>query len=110
MRSIGTMACYALVIAFALLVMPTCALALMFTTIDVPGAAFTEAAGINPQGDIVGFYTAGTADHGFLLHEGTFTNIDVPGASLTQALGINPRGDIVGSYTAGGTSHGFLAQ
>src|SRR5713226_3819973 len=68
MRSIGTMACYALVIAFALLVMPTGALALTFTTIDVPGAAFTEAAGINPQGDIVGFYIAGTANHGFLLH------------------------------------------
>ena len=66
MRSIGTMACYALVIVFALLVMPTGALALTFTTIDVPGAAFTEAAGINPRGDIVGRYFAGGTFHGFL--------------------------------------------
>ena len=81
-----------------------------FTTIDVPGAAFTEAAGINPRGEIVGFYIAGTANHGFLLHEGAFTTIDVPGASSTMAFGINPRGDIVGRYFAGVAFHGFLAQ
>src|SRR5207245_1195834 len=108
MRSIGTMACYALVIAFALLVMPTGALALTFTTIDVPGAAFTEAAGINPQGDIGGLDSAGGPEHGFLVHEGSFTTIDVPGTSSTMAFGINPRGDIVGQYSAGGTDHGFL--
>ena len=106
MRSIGTMACYALVIAFALNVMPTGALALTFTIVDVPGA---EAAGINPQGDIVGFYIAGTANHGFLLDkEGTLTTIDVPGASITRARGISPQGDIVGFYIAGSTSHSFL--
>jgi hypothetical protein len=43
-----------------------------FTTIDVPGAAAaaggTSAGGINPQGDIVGYYLGGdTLIHGFLL-------------------------------------------
>src|SRR4029450_5057039 len=70
-RSIRTMACYALVIAFVLLVTPTGALPLTFTIVDVPGA---EAVGINPQGDIVGFYIAGAANHGFLLDkDGTLT-------------------------------------
>jgi uncharacterized membrane protein len=106
MRSIRTMACYAVVIAFALLVMPTGALALTFTFVDVLGA---EAAGINPQGDIVGFYIDGTANHGFLLDkEGILTTIDVPGASITRARGISPQGDIVGFYIVGSTSHSFL--
>ena len=43
MRSIGTTAFYALVIAFALLVMPVGGLASTSTIVDVPGA---EAAGI----------------------------------------------------------------
>ena len=39
-----------------------------FTTIDVPGALFTLAAGINPEGDIVGQYmSADRTTHGFLL-------------------------------------------
>ena len=39
-----------------------------FTTIDVPGATFTDAVAINPRGDIVGAYidTSGNF-HGFLL-------------------------------------------
>ena len=87
------------------------------STIDVPGALSTQAFGINPRGDIVGFYSAtGFTAHGFLFHGGTFTAIDVPGASCppffpcasTVALGINPNGDIVGSYFAGFTNHGFL--
>ena len=37
-----------------------------FTSIDVPGATFTDASGINPRGDIVGLYfdTSGNR-HGF---------------------------------------------
>jgi hypothetical protein len=106
MRSIGTMRCYALMIVFALLVMPTRAVALTFTIVDVPGA---EAAGISPQGDIVGFYVAGTENHGFLLDKhGILVTIDVPGASVTRARGISPQGDIVGFYIVGAASHSFL--
>jgi hypothetical protein len=39
-----------------------------FTTIDVPGATFTVAMGINPDGEIVGLYfDANFVGHGFLL-------------------------------------------
>jgi len=38
-----------------------------FATIDVTGAAETFARGINPQGDIVGFYINATGGQGFLL-------------------------------------------
>jgi uncharacterized membrane protein len=99
----------------------TCALAMVFTSlmpasaqgpdftgIDVPGASFTLPRGINPEGDIVGFYGVGAATHGFLLRQGAFIDIDVPGASSTLAGGINARGDIVGNYAAGGTTHGYL--
>ena len=65
-----------------------------FTTIDVPGAAFTVASGINNRGRIVGSYDG----HGFLLDKGTFTTIDVAGALETHALGINDRGEIVGFF------------
>jgi uncharacterized membrane protein len=84
------------------------ALTFDFAPIDVPGASFTLARGINPQGDIVGFYSAGVTTPGFLLHEGTFISIDVPGASFTRPRGINAQGDIVGFHGAGGVTHGFL--
>jgi len=38
-----------------------------FTTIDVPGASFTQALGINPKGNVVGVYSNATGTHGFLL-------------------------------------------
>lgn len=89
-----------------------------FTAIDVPGAVFTSASGINPRGDIVGNYTDGTGrTHGFLLRDGEFTTIDFRDAAGTVvagtgAAGIGPSGDIVGSYTVVGepavNSHGYL--
>jgi len=36
-----------------------------FTTIDVPGAIFTQAEGINPAGEITGFYCDDSTCHGF---------------------------------------------
>ena len=42
-------------------------LIIFITTIDVPGAALTEAFGINPEGEIVGSYVNATGTHGFLL-------------------------------------------
>ena len=69
-----------------------------FTTIDVPDASDTFAHGINPSGQIVGYYIDGAGFHGFLYDGGVFTPIDVPGASYTQANGITPSGQIVGLY------------
>jgi uncharacterized membrane protein len=81
-----------------------------FMTIGVPGAIFTDANGINPQGDISGDYTDSSGNaHAFLLRKGKFTTIDVPGAVRTDANEINPRGEIVGDYfDSRGNDHGFL--
>src|SRR5262245_9968155 len=79
MRTIGIVTCYALVTVLTPPI-PANAQVLDFTAIDVPGASFTLPRGINPEGDIVGFYGVGAATHGFLLHEGIFADIDVPGA------------------------------
>src|SRR5262245_8631346 len=106
MRTIGVVACYALVIVLTLLV-PVSAQVSDFITIDVPGASSTLPRGINPRGDIVGFYGVGAAFHAFLLHESTFTDIDVPGAAFTRPRSINPQGDVVGFYGTS-VSHGFL--
>src|SRR5713226_2231576 len=101
------------------------------TTINFPGAAQTEAHGINDSGLIAGTYTGGNflydgtnfttltvsgpvqginnsgqlvgffGNHGFLDDGGVITSIDVPGAVQTQAMGINNSGQIVGDYQDG---------
>jgi hypothetical protein len=70
----------------------------------------TRAFGINPQGDIVGSYTAGGKTVGFLLSDGAWTTIDYPGGTSSEAWGINARGDIIGRYTLAGRAGtlGFL--
>lgn len=77
-----------------------------FESINVPGAIGTRAFGINPQGEIVGSYTASGVTHGFLLRDGVFTTIDYPGSTFTEAWGINARGDIIGRYTVAGRPGG----
>jgi hypothetical protein len=62
-----------------------------YAAIDVPGATFTNAQGINPQGDIVGWYVNASSTHGYLLRDGAFGKIDYPGAAYTDARGINMR-------------------
>jgi hypothetical protein len=64
-------------------------------------AAQTGARGINPQGDIVGFYSAGGRQRGFLLQNGRYISLEFPvaGVRSTIANGINARGEIVGQYT-----------
>src|SRR5262249_46075197 len=58
-----------------------------FTTIDVPGASYTDVQGINPRGDIVGQYMTGGVGHGYLLSRGEFVSIDFPGANSSFARG-----------------------
>src|SRR5712692_540469 len=84
-----------------------------FTPINVPfaGVTFTEAFGINPLGQVVGFYFDSGGEHGFLDDQGVFTPINVPfaGVTFTAAFGINPLGQLVGVYNDSGGEHGFLA-
>ena len=85
------------------------------TTIDYPGADWTGAVGINPQGDIVGYYhkpgTPGSQTHGFFLDRDGFVAIDYPQATSGVASDINPAGDILGSYMDSlGVQHGYLLR
>src|SRR5713101_6578056 len=84
-----------------------------FTAIDFPGAATTQAWGINLSGDIVGNYvSADKSNHGFLKSRGQYTSIDFPGAAYTEVNGISPRGDVIGDYaatlTGSGPHRGFV--
>lgn len=85
---------------------------LTFTTIDVPGAGFSNVNGINSAGDLVGNY--GTIDngldsHGYVYSQGSFTFIDYPGAETTNAHAINDSGLVVGSasFSSNRIIHGF---
>lgn len=86
---------------------------LTFTTIDVPGAGVTNAAGINNNGDIVGWYSQAfnTQSSGFLLSGGTFTFLNYPGGYDTIAAGINDSGTVVGNaYISSQGAVGFTYQ
>ena len=100
-----------------------------FTTIDFPGAVFTEAWRINELGEILGRYLNPEGKfHLFLLSNGTFTSVpDPPGAietafGITFLGGLNRNGDIASDYCDlapcpaspsdffkfAGSTHGFL--
>lgn len=70
----------------------------VWTPIDVPGAAHTDAVRINNLGQIVGSYVQNGVVHGFLFDGAIFTTIDFPAAKETFADGINNKGQIVGVY------------
>ena len=58
-----------------------------------------SANGINNPGDVVGEYTAGGINDGFIkLAGGAFHTIAVPGATETVALGVNDNDTVVGAY------------
>jgi hypothetical protein len=89
-----------------------------YVTVDVPGALIgltgvlpTALRGINPAGDIVGFYlappgssadctvaTAPPCQKGFLLHRGTFSTVLFPRHDGSIPQRITPTGDIYGCY------------
>jgi hypothetical protein len=87
-----------------------------WTTIDVPGAFFTEVLAINPSGTIVGdFCNQTTCYTGFIrAADGSFTTIDIQGACYGSTLptgGINPAGVVAGGFgdpTNCDISHGYL--
>jgi hypothetical protein len=89
-----------------------------FTTIAVPGAAATDAFGVNDNDTVVGTYTDGTGaaatTHGFIWKVGGHltTVVDDPnGAGTTFLNGINDEGDIVGFYTdSAGNTDGLVAS
>jgi probable HAF family extracellular repeat protein len=86
----------------------------LFKSIDFPGAASTQAFGINERGDVVGAYTdTGGNSHGFKLSDGKFRSIDFPDAIFTAARGINDDGEVVGGFeniNETGGAHGFVLR
>jgi hypothetical protein len=90
-----------------------------YTTLDFPGAAGTNLTGINPSGEMTGFYCSDPAcgstgnastNHSFSVSKkGAFTSFDPPGAVSSTASTVNPSGAIVGAYVdSGGVTHGYL--
>jgi hypothetical protein len=87
-----------------------------FTTLAVPGAAMTQAFGVNDSDEVVGTYTDGTGNnaqtHGFVwTAQHGFTTVDDPhGIGTTTINGVNDHGDLVGFYTdSAGNTDGLLA-
>ena len=83
-------------------------------TLDFPGSTFTQALGLNNNGQVVGVYIdASGHSHGFVysIATGTFTEVDDPlGVNTTTVNGINDFGSLVGFYTdANGNTDGFVA-
>ena len=98
-----------------------------YTLIDVPGAAGTQAFGINDKGTVVGWWFEpptpnGSVYHGYLRDKhGNLTYFDVPGAGPYQSQGssplvviplplsINQGGTVTGSYVdTNNVSHCFV--
>ncbi|MGH3165282.1 MAG: hypothetical protein ACRDN0_05230 [Trebonia sp.] len=84
-----------------------------FVTIAYPGAASTQAFGVNDSDEVVGTYTTGSGNsavtHGFTWENGKFVTVNGPRASSTTINGVNDEGDIVGFYTAAsGNTDGFV--
>jgi len=87
-----------------------------FVTLAVPGAAMTQAFGLNDHDEVVGAYTVGSGSsavtHGFTWRPGHgFTTVDDPqGMGATTINGVNNAGDLVGFYTdSHGNTDGFVA-
>jgi hypothetical protein len=80
-----------------------------FTTLDMPGKAWTVPCKISGSG-VVGRYNDSLQEYGggFYFNGTTWTTLNVPGASDTQAFGIDGN-SIVGWYiNSTGLFHGFL--
>jgi hypothetical protein len=86
------------------------------TVLAYPGAAMTQAFGVNDHREVVGTYTVGTGasamTHGFVWTAGNgFRTVDDPnGVGATTVNGVNNAGQLVGFYQdAAGNTHGMLA-
>jgi probable HAF family extracellular repeat protein len=83
----------------------------LLVTLDAPGSTFTQALGLNNQGQVVGDYMdqAGLT-HGFVWTSAAgFTTIDDPnGVGTTVVNGINDNGVLVGFYGTAPINSGFV--
>lgn len=83
-----------------------------FTTIDVPGSAYTAATGINNLGQIVGLYGVHPSQYpnqvqnrGFIRDtDGALTFFDAPYFGSTMPNGIADNGTIAASFSRNGAN------
>ncbi len=87
-----------------------------YTTLDVPGAAYTIGFAINNEGVVCGLYVnPDHSHHGFIWSKGQFTTVDVstvdvPGTIGTEWIGLNDNGDLAGIYfDAAHAAHAVIA-
>jgi hypothetical protein len=88
-----------------------------FITIAYPGAAMTQAFGVNDHEEVVGAYTMGSGNNaktfGFTWSpRDGFMTVSAPmGQGGTTINGVNDFGDLVGFYTdTAGNTHGLLVS
>jgi hypothetical protein len=81
------------------------------SSIDMPGAIWTQAQSINDHGVIVGMYSVSEGHlAGFMLAHGTYTPLTMPGAVETSVQAINNKGQITGYFLdSQARYHGFVA-
>ena len=89
----------------------------VLTSLDFPGAIFSDAHSINESGEVIGIYEdIDFQEHGFLWQGGAFVaTFDLQNATMQDdaftRLSLNDKGQIVGSYSdSKGVHHGFLAN
>jgi probable HAF family extracellular repeat protein len=82
-----------------------------FTDLGTFGGAYSEAVGINSQGQIIGSAVTSSGQwHAFLYSNGQMADIG-PGGVTSSALGINDQGQVVGLVTsAQGLTENFVYQ
>jgi hypothetical protein len=82
----------------------------IFTSIDVPGAEYSVALGVNAQNTIFGNQSTATLQYyGFLLNSnGAFTTINYPSSTYNGLAGLNSQNLAVGLYgDAANSLHAF---
>jgi YVTN family beta-propeller protein len=69
-----------------------------YSSVDGPGATFTDVAWANARGDLVGGFNDSRGSHAYVLSRGAFKTIDSPIAALPfiTGFGLSNGGDVVG--------------
>jgi PEP-CTERM motif len=81
-----------------------------YSDISDPLGISTFALSIDEAGEILGYYSDGAIDHGFIDSGGVFTTIDDPSATHgTIAYGADHVGAVAGTYF-GSVPHGFVVD
>jgi YVTN family beta-propeller protein len=70
----------------------------VYSSVDGPGATFTDVAWANAREDLVGSFNDSRGSHAFVLSRGSFQTIDSPIAALPfiAGFGLSNGGDVVG--------------